>query len=264
MLGLPVQVVGKEFGPSRLATLVCDIGQRFSEPIVTVSFTPEAIAQKVFEEAYGNAAGGDPIVVDSLGDRAFVRTEADVRSVHVLVHGAMLSVRTSLEPLSSRGPVPQPELIALAEAAVAAVPDNPAPPKHDNACPRISSGSIKAAIGRSATMATQWTMADGSLMCSWGAQPGSATVEILRDQQAITEYRQTHHLADYLDLGDLGAGPGTRALSSVDTAGDLVILARDQALVLITVVASAGYAYPSIATTDGERLLAQNALAMLA
>jgi hypothetical protein len=264
VLDLPLEVVGKGVGPARLGTVSCILGQRFAEPLVTVSFTPDAIAPKVFDDAYGTAAGGNPLSLDHLGDRAFLRTESDVRSLHVFVHGAVLTVLTSLEPLPSRQPLRQAEVIALARRAVAVVPKNAGPPDDDTACPNVPASTVAAALGRPPTLATRWTMGDGSVMCSWGGEPGSATAEVIRDQRVIQDFRRTHHLAGYLDLGDLGAGPGIRALSSVDVAGDLVIVAPAQTLVLMTVVPSAGFSDPDIPTTDAERQLAKAILATLA
>ncbi len=261
LLDLPVQVVGIEVGPASLPTLVCDLGQEFAEPVVSVSFTPEPIAPDVFDDAFGNSAGGDPLRVEGLGDQAFLRTEADVRSLHVFVRGAVLSVRSSLAPLTSRQPVRQPELISLAEAATANVPVNPGLATASDPCPNVSSDDVGAALGRPPTMATQWKMADGSAMCSWGGRPGAATVEIIHGQQSIRDYHRTHDLADYVELGNLGTGSDIKAFSSIDLAGDLVITTPDQTLVLIMVVASAGYSDPSIETTDGERQLAKAILA---
>lgn len=105
LLDRALAVVSRTVDAARQATVQCDLGERFGEPLVTVTLAPDPLALDVFDTAYGKRAGGNPTRLQELGDAAYLRTEDTHRIVHVLVHGAVLSVSVVAGPIGSHDAV---------------------------------------------------------------------------------------------------------------------------------------------------------------
>lgn len=264
VLDVPVRVVGRTVSPARLPTAGCELGDRVDDVLVAVTLEATAIAAQVFDEAYGDAIGGDPMPVRDLGDRAYLRTENASQSLHVYVHGGVVSVRASLSPFGSRGPVRQAELLELAEAAVAAVPPSPRLEVLDTSarCGSVPEAAVRRAIGRDPTLASGADSPAGTV-CSWGAQPGAATVRVSADAETVEHYSSLVRSGDYsrvadgIDVpGEPRGGPGAvQAWSTRNRPGDLVLL-HGRSVAVLMVVPAAGFAEADLPPTPGERELA--------
>ena len=264
LLGASLHVVGRTVASARLPTAGCELGERVDAVVVSVTLEPEAIAAQVFDDAYGDAIGGDPAPVKDIGDRAYLRTENAGMSLHVYVHGGVVSVRVSLEPFDSRAPIRRSELLELTRLAVAEVPASPRLRVLDTSrrCGRVPEAVVEAAVGRAPTLASGADSPTGTV-CSWGAQPGSVTARISGGAEAVTRYRDLVVAGRYVHLGDLpggaaGSGNGigvVDAWSAAGRPGDLIVLHR-RGVVVVTVVPAAGFAESDLPTTPGERELA--------
>ncbi|MGH3508413.1 MAG: hypothetical protein ACRDO2_14545 [Nocardioidaceae bacterium] len=264
LAGVRLSVVDARYLSARLATYRCGFGPSPARPQVTISLAPGPVALAVFDAAYGEQAGGDPTLVEQLGQRAYQRSEADQQSLAVLSHGAILQV--AVHP----GPVPEVEggllrpraLVLLALTAVGRLPENArlGVPGPGLPCTGVPRGSVAAALGRPVALATQLTPADGSVMCSWAGLPGSVTVTVL---DSPAEYARSIRAG----AGDAGTPvrgvPGGRAWSSPEVPGDLTVLVRPSTVARFEVVPAVGWAQEDVLTTPPEVALAGQAVAAL-
>ncbi len=259
-------VISRTVDAARQTTVQCDLGERFGESLVTVTLAPEPVALDVFDTAYGKRAGGNPKRVQGLGDAAYLRTEDIHRIIHVLVHGAVLSVSALAGPIGSDGTVSRAQLVRLAKSAVTRLPENPVV-ETDTAprpCALIDATVLASTLGRPPTLDSGVAFGNGSLVCSWSGQPGSVTVTITKDAAEISRFLAQHPLNEDLPVeGILPRGQGL-AYSSPRTAGDLVVLVGQDQLMTLQVVPASGYANASIDTSASERAVAKAGLALLA
>lgn len=258
-------VVGRAVGASRDATLECQLGDRFGEPFVIVSFAPEPIALDVFDAAYGDRAGGNPTHVNHLGDKAYVRTEDTHRVLHVFVHGAVLSVSVPFGPPGSEDTVTMRQLVRLTRVATEAVPANPAvePKTAPPACADIDATVLAKTLGRPPSLDAGLAFGDSSLICSWSGQPGSVTVSMTVGADDVDRFLASNPVGQYVPVPGVLPRSEGRALSSPDLAGDLVVLVGGDGLMVLQVIPAAGYADASIDTTQSEREVAKAALSLL-
>ena len=262
ILDRDLEIVGLEFGASRVATLSCMMGHEFAVPELTVELAVGPVAAKVFEDAYGDSAGGDPVFLKKVGDGAFLRSEKDARTLHIYARGSVLSLRLHTDPAR---PVERSALISLANLAVDRMPENPhlAPMEAPAACDKVEEESVSAAVGAAPSLVAGLAGADGSLMCSWASRPGSATVTVLRSTARIDDYRRTIDQSLYVEVKALETEPGLTVLSRSDRAGDLLMFDGSDTLAIINVIPSAGFADGTIVTTPGEQVLAHGVIALL-
>ena len=254
--------VGLAYGAAQLPTLGCDLGEDFGVPEVTVALATGPVPLNVFEQAYGDEAGGDPVAVARLEPRAFLRSEQDLRSLHVFLRGSILSLTVRLDPTT---PITRSQTIQLAQLAVARVPRHPllAPTPTSRPCVDVGPGPLSAAIGAVPVRSSTLRGPAGALMCSWTSQPGSAVVTMLRSRTAIEAYLRRLRLSDYSDVPAVTTPPGVRALSRDDRPGDVLLRDGARVLVSISVVPTAGYADEEIETTPGELALVDAVVAAL-
>jgi hypothetical protein len=266
VLDRPLLVIGRTVGAPRDPTVSCVIGPRFDEPVVTVSLAPVPVALDVFDEAYGEQAGGNPLPVRHLGRAAYIRTEGAQRALHVFVHQAILSVLVALAPTGSPDRITTQQLVDLTRNAVRNIPANPHIAAHTapDRCVRISPAVLAETLGRAPTLDAGLVYSSGSLQCSWGSQPGSVTVTATDDPATIQRFRGDHDLAEYVAVPGVLARSEGRAYSSPQVPGDLIVLVgADELLITMEVVPAAGYADAAIDTTKSERTLAAAVLADL-
>jgi hypothetical protein len=249
-LDRPLKVVGLEYGPSRLPTFRCLLGDEFGVAKLTVELAPGPVARNVFLDAYGDRAGGDPKPVQRLGGVAYLRAEKNERSLHVYTRGAIVSLRLVQDPAR---PVGRRALPQIGRAIIEHLPRNPrlAGTSAGHRCSQISSGLVGAVIGITPSRAVGLDAPDGSVMCSWASFPGSVTVTVIRDAARVAEYRQTVDASSYIDVRGVD-GADLIALSRAKRAGDLLIFAGDASMALIAATPSAGYPDDSIVTTSDE------------
>jgi predicted small lipoprotein YifL len=254
---VPLSVVGLEYGPSRVPTARCLLGDEFGVARLTVELAAGPVASNVFVEAYGDRAGGDPEPVRRLGAIAYLRNEKDESSLHVFVRGSIVSLLLVRDPAQ---PVQRKELLDLARGVVDRLPRNPrlAATSAGPACSGLPSRVVGAVIGIEPSRAVGDLAADGSLTCSWGSFPGSVDVTVIRDADRVAGYRKTLDAGSYVAVR--GVGPGVTALSRTSEAGDLTLFRRrgaTAAMAIVSVVPSAGYPDGSIVTTPAEVALAR-------
>lgn len=262
ILDRPLVIVGTEYAAAQVPTLRCALGEEFGVSLVQVELATSPISRNVFEEAYGEAAGGDPVPVRRLGNGAFLRTEKDQQSLHVFVRGAILSLQLLVDPVE---PVTVAQVLELATLALDGVPTNPvlAATASGRECSTVALSSATAAIGATPTFASQLTGPDGSFMCSWASSPGSAVVTTIVSLERVRTYRRHLEEIMYAKVPDIAAAPGVTVLSRTDVPGDLVIFDGRRAMATITVVPTAGFSDLDITTTPGERTLAESVIAQL-
>ncbi len=251
-----LDVVGFAYGPSQVATARCEFGDTFDRPVLTVQLAADAVAPVVFQHAYGEAAGGDPVLVRRLGDRALLRTEGDVQSLHVFAHGSVLSLTTVVDPT---GPITRQALVQTAEVAVGRLPANPVLTQTTpgRRCRLVDTAAIASALGARPTLASEFS-SGREVTCSWAGPPGSVVVTLHTDPALV---RRAHHrLAKPTHTRVDGIAPPrtTAVWSSLDEAGDLLIFKDTEAMVEITVIPTAGFADEDIETTPGERALGRS------
>lgn len=264
LLDRAMVVVGRSVSPSRSATVECDIGERFGEPLVVVTLAPDPIAQDVFDAAFGDRVGGNPTRVQ-LGDAAYLRTEDVHRVIHVFVHGAVVSVSTVLGPLGSPDAISKVQLTRLTRTAVKALPENPVVESSTapRPCDEVDGTVLANTLGRPPSLDAGLEYSSGSLICAWSGQPGSVTVEMTADPAEISRFLDQNPLDQEVAVAGIVQPSQGRAYSSPLTAGDLVLLVRNK-LMTIAVVPAAGYADESIDTSDSERAVAKAGLQLLA
>lgn len=261
-LDTELRVVGLEYGPPQVPTLRCLLGTAFATPELSVELATGPIAANVFEDAYGDPAGGDPVFLKRVGDGAFLRSERDLRTVHVYTGGSVLTLRLRADPTEE---VRRAALVELADLAVDRLPRNPrlAPTRPPRACANVDSDAVAAAIGAPPSLSAGLADEAGSLQCSWASRPGSATVVVLRDPAQVEAYRRAMDPAEHTEVRGFPQRPGLEVWSRTDRAGDLVMVDGDGAMATVTVVPSAGFADGAVATTPGERELGQQVLDLL-
>jgi hypothetical protein len=262
--GMPLRPVGLEYEAAKVPTLSCDLGRRFGVPVVSVTLGIGPISGAVFDQAYGDTAGGDPIVVKRLGHDAYVRTEDGHKSVHVLARGSVLTLRSSLAPVH---PITRHTLVRLARSAVSRLPHNPRLPQTDagRRCSRVPLGAVTAAIGAQPSLFSSLDGPRQALMCSWASEPGAAVVRIFTAAGQVAAYRRGSRVDAYRTVSLRGVGPraGVTALSRRDQAGDLLLFRGRSSVAVITVMPTPGFSDPAIATTPGEERLASTVLSIL-
>jgi hypothetical protein len=259
LLGRRVSVVEAHYLSPTVPTYRCGLGTTFARANVTVSLAAGPVALAVFDEAYGEAAGGDPAPVENLGDRAYLRNEAGARSLVVLSRGAIVSLTASGNAAEAIRPR---QLIALTRAAVQRLPANPALGVSPTGvpCTAVPVGEVEAALGAPVELATALVRPDGSVVCSWTGLPGSVTAMVhdSRADHAAAERRRRH--GDGARVRGLDEG---RAWSASDQPGDLEILVGATTVLRIQVIPAAGWASDDIATTKPEIRLANAIVAKL-
>jgi hypothetical protein len=255
-----LSVVGLKYGPSRVPTFQCLLGDEFGVARLTVELATGPVARNVFLDAFGDRAGGDPKPVRHLGGIAYLRNEKDEGSIHVYVRGAIVSltmVRDRAQPVGRRG------LLDIARLVVERLPPNPrlAGTSEGDRCSQVPSRLVGAAIGIVPGRAVGRAASDGSVTCSWASFPASVDVTVVRDSHRVAEYRRTLDSASYVTVR--GVGPGVTALSRTNSAGDLLLFDGDTSMALISVVPSAGYPDNSVITTPDEVALARQVFTAL-
>ncbi len=252
--GRSLRPVGLEFAAARVATLQCDLGTTFAEPILSVALAVGPVSAEVFNDAYGEAAGGDPAVVDRLGEGAVVRKEGGQISVHVLVHSSIVTVSATLD---TARPIRRAVLLDLAGDALARLPGNPVVESTNprRQCAQVPVRAVAAGVGARPALSGELSGADGSVMCSWTALPGSAVVTVFRSPYAVATYDRLARASVYRRVDLPSAGANVQALSRDDRAGDLLILTGSSAIVVM-VLPTAGFSDREIPTTPGEVVLA--------
>ena len=274
VLERPVRITGIEYGPARVPTLRCLLGDEFGVAVVRAELAIGPISENVFNSAYGDRAGGDPVVVRTFGLRdvdleidkdqifGYLRNEQDQLSIHVYVGGSIISLDVRADPAQ---PVKRPQLITLASSMIAKLPPNPqlAPTSAGPLCAHVSSDAVGAAIGAVPTLAAHRDDLDGSVMCSWAASPGSATVTVVRDETSVADYRRNVDDSLYRTVDGIPGTAGLEVLSRDDDAGDLTIFAGRRTMVFISVIPSAGFADAGIGTTPAESDLAASVVETL-
>jgi hypothetical protein len=258
-------VVGRTAGAARNPTVTCDIGERFGEPIVSVSLAPDPIAKDVFDAAYGERAGGNPSRTE-LGEESYVRTEDVSRVIHVFEHGAVVSVRVPYGPPGRADEITLVQFKRLARSAVEALPENPVAESSTApaGCDQIDATALAETLGRPPTLDTGLRFNAGSLLCSWSGQPGSVTLSMTDDSPQITRFLDEHPLSEDVRVPGVLPGSQGRAYSSPSAAGDLVVVLGDrEALMTSQVIPAAGYADDGIDTSESERVVAQAGLTLL-
>jgi hypothetical protein len=252
LLGRQVSVVEAEYLSATLPTYRCGLGPTFPRANVTVSLAPGPVAIAVFDEAYGEPAGGDPERVEKLGDRAYLRNEAEARSLAVLSRGAIVQLMATGNAAEAIRPR---QLIAMTRAAVQRLPSNPvlgvAPTGVP--CTAVPVGDVEAALGSPAELATALVRADGSVVCSWAGLPGSVTATVHDSQADHAAAERRRRNGDGVPVRGLDKG---RAWSASDQPGDLEILVGATTVIRIDVIPAAGWASDDIATTKPEIRLA--------
>jgi hypothetical protein len=257
----PVVLVSAHYDAAGLATYECGYGDRAGPPTLRFSLAPGPTAIAVFDEAYGEPAGGDPRPLQNLGDRAYLRTESRTRSLHVFVGGSILSLSGTLgSPRSLRAAV----LVDLSRTAVARLPSNPilGVNQQGEPCRSVPAARVKDALGLPTELSTQVSLHHGAIECSWAGLPGVVTISRQPGLVAVEEARAVVRASDLLEVKGVKA-PLVRAWSDPDRPGDLLLIDGVRAVLRIEVVPSAGWAHDDMLTTPAELALAEAALASL-
>jgi hypothetical protein len=257
----PLSVVGVEYGPSRLPTFRCLLGDEFGVATVTVDLAPGPVARNVFLDAYGDRAGGDPKPVERLGGIAYLRNEKNERSLHVYARGTILSLRLVQDPAR---PAPRRALPDIGRIMLERLPTNPrlAGTSAGDRCSQVSSRLVGGVIGIDPSRAVGLEAPDGSVTCSWASFPGSVDVTVIRDAARVAAYRETIDAGSYVAVPAVGGGD-VAALSRENRAGDLTIFVGDSSMALISAIPSAGYPKDSIVTTADEVRLGREVVTAL-
>jgi hypothetical protein len=262
ILNRKLEVVGVQYGAAQVPTLRCLFGDEFAVPQVTVELAVGPVAPAVFEDAYGDPAGGDPVFFKRIGDGAFLRSEKGARTFHIYANGSVLSLQLRTDPAK---PVARSKLITLAGLAAERLPENPrlgeAP--QDPTCDKIGTDDVGAAVGAAPSLVAGLAGPYGGLACSWASRPGAATATIIRSGQQVAAYRRNLDDNLYVEVGELATSSAMTVLSRSDRAGDLVVFDGRDAMAVIEVIPSAGYADGATATTPGESALAADVIALL-
>jgi hypothetical protein len=260
-LGSPLSVVGKQYGPSRVPTFACLVGDEFGVARLTVELAVGPVAWNVFLAAYGDRAGGDPKPVRRLGALAYLRNEKDESSLHVFVRGAIVSLRLVRDPAR---PVRPRSLLDIARLIVQRLPRNPrlAGTTAGAQCSAVSNRIVGAAIGIEPSRAVGDEVS-GSLMCSWASFPGSVDVTVIRDPERVASYRATIDPGAYVSVRGIDAADGVIALSRSNRPGDILLFDHGASMALISVIPSAGSPDDQAITTPDEIALARQVASAL-
>jgi hypothetical protein len=254
-----LSIVGLEYGASRVPTFRCLVGSEFGVARLTVELAPGPVAWNVFLGAYGDRAGGDPKPIRRLGALAYLRNEKDESSLHVLVHGAVVSLRL-VRDLAH--PVTREALLDVARLVVERLPRNPrlTGTSAGARCSMVSSRAVGAVIGIDPSRAVGDAAPDGSVTCSWASFPGSVDVTVIRDHARVANYRRTLDADSYVTVAGIS---GMTTLSRSNRPGDLLLFDGTASMALISVVPSAGYPDDEVVTTPEELTLARQVAATL-
>lgn len=239
-----------EYGAAQVPTLTCGLGDEFGVAEVSARLATGPISLNVFEDAYGPPAGGTPDLIKKLGERAYLRNEKDQLQIHALVNGAILTLTVSS---STADPVERSTVVELAHLAADRLPKNPRlmPTSAGATCTKLDTEVLTGAIGTEPSVVSSLAGPADSLMCSWSARPGSVVVTVLRESDRVASYRRLLDDDLYTEVEAVG-GAGVRTWSRTDKAGDLLVFAGDDAMAVINVVPTAGYASAELPTTAGE------------
>ena len=251
-----LSVVGLEYGPSRVPTFRCQLGDEFGVPRLTVELAsgPVPIPWNVFLGAYGDGAGGDPKSIQRLGAISYLRNEKDESSLHVFVRGAIVSLRLIRDPAD---PVARRALFDIARLVVERLPRNPrlAGTAEGDRCSQVPDRLVGSVIGIEPSRAVGMEVSDGSVTCSWASFPGSVNVTVIHDAGRVAAYRKSLDTASYAAVR--GVGAGITALSRTNRPGDLLVFDSDASMAFISVVPAAGYPDDAVVTTPDEIVLAR-------
>jgi hypothetical protein len=262
--GGPLRPVGLEYEAAKVPTLSCELGRRFGVPVLSITLGIGPISGAVFDQAYGDTAGGDPVAVKRLGRSAYIRTEDGHKSVHILVHGSVLTLRSSLAPVH---PITRDTLVRLARTAVSELPRNPRLPLTDagRRCSRIPLGAVTAAVGAQPSLLSSLDGPRRALICSWASEPGAAVVRIVTAADQVAAYRKGSRSGAYrtVHLRGVGRHADVTAVSRRDQPGDLLVFRGRSSVAVVTVMPTPGFSNPAIATTPGEGRLATAVLSTL-
>ncbi len=251
-------MVDARYLPAALQTYRCSLGVRVGRPRLSWSLAPGPVALAVFDQAYGDEAGGSPARVDGLGQAAYLRNEAGSRSLAVLAAGSVVVLSTPVTPSHE---VRARALTKLAASAVRRLPANPvlavqpgAPP-----CTDIPDDTIGAALGVPPVRASAVSAPRGAVICSWAGLPGSVVLVIDPSASAGAEARRLIRRGDGLEVEGID---GATAWSSLEQAGDLLLVGRSAGVAQLEVIPAAGWASEDIATTPAELRLAREVAAL--
>jgi hypothetical protein len=255
LVGHPVSVVEGQYLSATLPTYRCGFGTTFGSAQVRVSLAPGPVVLPVFDEAYGEAAGGDPLPVERLGQRAYLRNEGGVRSLVVLSRGAILQV-TAPPALRPR------RLVDLTTRAVERLPGNPVldVPESGQPCTDLPPRVVQAALDVPIELGTTLVGPDGAVVCSWAGLPGSVTVTVRVSPADHQAAERQQHREDGVQVNELDRA---RGWSAADRPGDLVVLVGPSTVIRIDVVPAPGWASDDIPTTSAEVALANAVVDML-
>lgn len=255
VLDLDTREVSLQYRPPQVSTLQCGFGSEFGVPQVTVQLAIGPISLNVFDDAYGNAAGGDPQPVKRIGEVAYYRNEPEGAEIHSLVNGSILTLDVASDEAD---PTSKKDVVDLARLAADRMPSNPrqAPTSAGVQCSRVPDDAITAAIGTPASAVSSLADDDGSLMCSWAAFPGSVVITVVRSPDRVASYRRLIDDNLYSAVDEVKGGNDIVAVTRTDKAGDLLVFDGKEALAVITTVPTAGFSDPSVATSPGEIAIA--------
>jgi hypothetical protein len=257
----PLSVVGVAYGPSRVPTFRCLLGEEFGVPTLTVELAagPVPVPWNVFLDAYGDRAGGDPKPIPRLGAIAYLRNEKDESSLHVFVRGAILSLHLVGDPAR---PVSRRALLDIARLVVERLPRNPrlAGTAEGQRCAAIPDRLVGAVVGIEPSRAASLESPDGSVTCSWASFPGSVDATVVRDPARVAAYRESLDSESYVAVRDVGRG--VTALSRVNRPGELLLFAHGS-MAFVSSVPSAGYPDNSAVPTPDEVALARQVVSAL-
>jgi hypothetical protein len=238
----------------RVPTLECQWGKEFSAPLVSVDVAAGAVSHAVFKSAYGPRLGGDPVLIDRLGDAAYFRIGKDAYTLNVHLPTVVLTMSVARSTSTS---IAQRTIADLARTAGRRLPVNPrlvVPPMRDR-CRSVPVDRITAAVGQPPVARTSFRVSDGSMICTWSSRPGLLRVVLHRDHDDVSRLQGQLDPANSQDI-DLGM-TGWRAASQTDVAGDLLVLGGRDLAIEIQVIPTSGWADSSILATDAEVELAK-------
>ncbi len=253
-------VVGLRVQPPRLETVRCDLGEQFGEPVVSVELTTEPVSRLVFEEAFGEEAGGDPRSVSGVGAPSILRTEGEHQTLRSFEKGSVVAV---VVPVRVARPIPLKDLIKLSRLALSQLPGNPALQQTGpiDRCAGVSDGAVESVLGRPIALREELSVGQ-SVECSWGGQPGAASISLTDNPSAADHFEELAVEPDYAEVTGLETSIDVLALSNTEEAGDLLVRSADWVAEL-HVTPSAGYSDAEIETTKAELAWAAEALAAL-
>jgi hypothetical protein len=250
LMGHPLRQVGFEYQAAGIATARCDMGEDFGVSQLSVQLAPGPVSLNVFRSAYGIPAGGDPEFLPHLGSGGYLRTEGNLKTMRVLVRGAILTVVAVNDPTD---PLKKPLMMQLTRAALAQLPRNPElrPTDPGRRCAQVSFDDVAAAVGSPPTLTGHFNGPAGSIECSWGSEPGAVTVTVVTTPDRVRNYRRYLDPSLYSDE-EIDTGRPVTALSRDDRSGDLLIFKGKSTAILISTLPTAGYSDPGLPPSPGE------------